>query len=224
MLRLSPTEKRWKSFISGTKWTKYVSSLQFSLLQNHLHFWHQKYDRILNETQTHWFLLLLQSAPIHTISSSFLLFFQTEWLSHYSSHLVHWAEHCNKFKEITAGQVFTLARLAYMLFSGRRTVWRDTLPRFSQTARGKRPRLAFKTEAKFFFLLADHARWITRFFLSNPILVLENSKNANKQANNVRAVIQAESVSSEGRNTGPLTNQTCFVKILLYFFTIIRMA
>ena len=172
----------------------------------------------INETQTHWFLLLLQSAPIHTISSSFLLFFQTEWLSHYSSHLVHWAELYDKFKEITAG----LARHTYMLFSGQRTVWRDTLPRFRQTARGNRPRLAFKTEAKFFFLLADHARWITWFFfcfvlfLFNPI-VLENSKNANKQAKKVRAGKQAESVSSEGRNTEPLTNQPCFVKILLHF-------
>ena len=120
MLRASPTEKRWKSFISGTNWTKCVSSLQSgSLLQNHLHFWRPKYGRVLNKTQTHWFLLLLPSAPIHRISGSFLLFFQTEWLSHYSFHLVHWAEHCNKFKEITAGQVFTLARHTYMLFTSR---------------------------------------------------------------------------------------------------------
>ena len=199
MLRASPTEKRWKSFISGTNWTKCVSSLQSgSLLQNHLHFWRPKYGRVLNKTQTHWFLLLLPSAPIHRISGSFLLFFQTEWLSHYSSHLVHWAEHCNKFKEITAGQVFTLARLAYMLFSGRRTVWRDTLPRFWQTARGNRPRLAFKTEAKFLFLRADHARWITRLLLSNPIVV----------ENYVRVVIEAQSVRSEVRNAGPLTNRS----------------
>ena len=54
------------------------------------------------------------------------------------------------------------------------------------------------------------------FVLFNPI-VLENSKNANKQAENVRAVIQAESVSSKGRDTGPLTNQPCFVKMLLHF-------
>jgi len=43
-----------KMFYSGTKWTKCVSSLQSgSLLQNHLHFWRLKYDRELNEAQTH---------------------------------------------------------------------------------------------------------------------------------------------------------------------------
>ena len=65
-----------------------------------------------------------------------------------------------------------------------------------------------KQRQSFFLLRDDHARWmITRLFLSNPIVV-ENSKSGNKQAKNVRLVIEAQTVIWEVRNTGPLTNQS----------------
>ena len=83
MLRASPTEKIWKSFISGTKWTKCVSSLQSgSFLQNHLHLWRLKYGRVLNKAQTHWFLLLLPSIfAVFPNRMAFPLFFPSRSLS-----------------------------------------------------------------------------------------------------------------------------------------------